>query len=137
MAPYFNNSGSDKQIRIISALCYISSGVVGLIYILLGGKNNQSMFFRFHFIQAILLGCFSVLVGWLGSGLSQFFSGLFGLMGGAGASIAVPLAIGLGYLFLAFQAVFLIACIWGVVQALRGKYADMPIVSKIVRSNLR
>jgi hypothetical protein len=33
--------------------------------------------------------------------------------------------------------VLLLADVWGIIQSLRGKYADMPVVSKIVRSNMR
>ena len=137
MAPYFNNSGSDKQIRIISALCYMSFGVVGLIYVLLNGKNNQSMFLRFHFVQSILLGCFYTLLNWLNCGMGQFFSGVFGLIGGAGANIGVPVLMGLSYLIMGVQAFIIIGCVYGLIWALRGKYADMPVVSKIVRNNVR
>jgi uncharacterized membrane protein len=64
MAPYFNNP-TDQRMRIMSALCYMSSGIIGLLYILLNGRNNESTFFRFHFIQAILLGIFTMLISFL------------------------------------------------------------------------
>jgi len=138
MAPYFNNnSASDKQIRAISAVCYMTAGIAGLIYILLNAKNNQSMFFRFHFFQAILLGIFASLFAWLGSFLGQFLGGILALFGSGGVGLAMTLDTGLMFLFKGLQIVFMVACAWGIIQSIRGKYAEVPIVSKLVRANLR
>jgi len=137
MAPYFNNSASDTQIRAISAVSYMTAGIAGLIYILLNAKNNQSMFFRFHFFQAILLGIFASLFAWLGSFLSQFLGGILGLFGGGAAGLAMMLSNVLGFVFMGLQIIFLIACVWGIIQSIRGKYAEVPVISKIVRANLR
>ncbi|MBS1992017.1 MAG: hypothetical protein JSS83_15950 [Cyanobacteria bacterium SZAS LIN-3] len=137
MAPYFNNSADDRKIRMIAALCYMTMGVAGLIYILFNAKNNQSMFLRFHFMQSLLLGIIVTLISWLSSGLGQFLSGLLGLFGSAGAGVAGPFFMIMSFVLQAVQIVYLGTCIWGVVQSARGKYVDMPVVGKIVRSNLR
>jgi len=136
MAPYFNNS-ADMRIRVISALCYLSLGVVGLIYIILQAKNNESQFFRYHFMQGILIGIFIMLVGWLGSTLGMTFGGILGLFGGATAGIQGTLMLILGLIVQLVTVVGYIAIVYGMVQSLRGKFADMPVVTKIVRNNLR
>jgi uncharacterized membrane protein len=136
MSPYFNNQ-ADTQIRIMSALCYMSSGIIGLIYILLNGKNNKSQFFMFHFMQALLIGIFMVLIGWAGGGISGFVMGFFGLFGSSLASVANIVGMGLALTMQLLTVVLIIADVWGIIQCLRGKFADMPVVSKIVRSNLR
>jgi len=136
VAPYFNDS-SDKQIRLVSALCYVSSGIVGLIYILLNGKNNRSQFFQFHFIQALLLGILMVLFSWAGSGIANFIMGVLGLFGPAAAGVAQTVGVCIGLALQLITVVLWIANIFGIVQCVRGKYADMPVVSKIARSNMR
>jgi uncharacterized membrane protein len=136
MAPYFNNS-ADKKIRIMSALCYLSWGIIGLIYILLNGKNNQSQFFRYHFMQGILIGIFVMLVGWTGNFLQVNIAAILGLFGDSLHQATGMILIGLGWIVEILKVVATIAMIYGTVQSLRGKFADMPIVSKITRTNLR
>jgi len=131
------NKSSDTQIRIVSALSYMSYGIIGLLYVLFNGKDNKSQFFQFHFIQAILIGVICMLVGWAGSGLGNFIGGTFGLFGGGVATAGSYISMGIGLIMQLVFVVLMIGNVYGVIQSLRGKYADMPLVSKIVRSNLR
>jgi uncharacterized membrane protein len=134
MAPYFNSS-PDKTLRIITALGYMSSGIICLIYLLVNSKQSENQFFRYHFYQSILLGIFAMLIGWAGSGLASFLGGIFGLAGGWSGGVLIIQAI--GWIATGCGIVIMVADVYGVIQSLRGRYADMPVVTKIVRSNMR
>ncbi|MBU6451648.1 MAG: hypothetical protein KGS72_07730 [Cyanobacteria bacterium REEB67] len=136
MSPYFNNQ-PDKKSRIIGALCYMSSGIIGLIYLLVDGKGSDNQFFRYHFYQAMLLGIFAVLISWTEQGLGMFIGGLFGLTGSAGAGVGSSVLMGIDLLGKLAAVVILVADVYGLIQCLRGKYADMPMISRLVRGNLR
>jgi uncharacterized membrane protein len=136
MAPYFNNSVSN-QIRLMCALCYMSMGIIGLIYMLFNGKDCKTPFFQFHFIQALMIGIFMTLVAWTGAGISGFVMGVLGLFGSGAMGAASVVAMGLGLLSKLIETVAMIGNIFGIIQSARGKYADMPVVSKLVRANLR
>ncbi len=64
MPSWNNQRGPDMVERVISGLCYLSFGLIGLLYIIVSGKSANSEFFRFHFMQAIVLGILGVLLGW-------------------------------------------------------------------------
>ena len=83
-----------------------------------------------------MLGIFAMLIGWAGSGLTSFLGGILGLAGGwSGGMLIVIQAI--GWIVAGCGIVIMVADVYGVIQSLRGKYADMPVVTKIVRSNMR
>jgi hypothetical protein len=62
--------------------------------------------------------------------------GFLGLFGSSLMGVSSAIGSILGLAMRLISAVLMIASIYGIVQSLRGKYADMPVVSKIVRSNL-
>src|SRR5262245_6479072 len=53
--PSSTGSKAPTMERIIGGLCYMSAGLIGLLYIIVTGKSNQTNFFRFHFLQSIVL----------------------------------------------------------------------------------
>jgi len=128
---------SDLLVKIISAVCYLTGGLAGLIYIIAGGRDNKSAFFRFHFFQAILIAMLFTLVTWTGSILSTTLAGVIGLFGPAALNQSGAIFSIVALIVQILSWSFSIIVIFGIVQSLRGRYLEIPWVSKIVRSNLR
>src|SRR5580693_6264968 len=95
--PYkrFNPQQPEMIEKIVSSLCYLSMGLVGLLYIIFSGRNSQSPFFRFNFLQSIILGIFSCLLSWTGQAVFSILNGIFGLAGGIGGQILPMIMSGL------------------------------------------
>jgi uncharacterized membrane protein len=123
----------DLTSRMISAACYLTAGIAGLIYIIMGGRDREALFFRFHFLQAILLTMIIMLCTWGLGFMTQIVGGILGLISPAIAGSAVGI---LAMAASALQIIMYIGCLVGLVQALRGRYIDLPVVSKLVRQNL-
>ena len=126
--------------RGIAGACYLSGGLIGLIYILFSGKYSNTTFFRFHFLQAIVLSIFIYLLGWTGTIIKDILGGIFGLIFsllGPLASFALALNIGIDWLlFLINKATFCLL-IYGCLFALLGKYAEIPGLSKLIYRQMR
>lgn len=133
--------------RAIAASCYLSCGLIGLIYILLSGKQANSSFFRFHFLQSIIIGLFTYLLGWVESIIKDIVAGISGVIiniFGHTANLFAP-AVGIisiingclgSLLFLVTSLAFLLL-LYGFVFALLGKYAEIPGLSRLVYRQLR
>jgi uncharacterized membrane protein len=135
--PWLNTKPPEAVEKGISGLCYLSFGLIGLLYIILSGKSSQSPFFRFHFLQAILLGILGVLLNWTAFAFAQILLGIFGMFGDAGATPSQFLAVGLGYLNRGVSCIGILLLVYGCIMALLGKYAELPIISKLVRQQMR
>lgn len=133
--PYANqhSNSSDTKMKLICAACYLTSGVAGLIYMIVGGKSRDVDFFKFHFYHAILLGLFLLLFGMAGGVLGSTISGILGLFGGMAAGLQATVLTGLGIVMKVIEIVSYIACLVGVVQSLRGKHIKIPVISNLVR----
>lgn len=119
--------------RIIAGLNYLTLGLSGLIYTIIQGRYSRTNFFRFHFLQAILLGIFGMLIGWTSNIFVSIVGGILQLIPGAGPEMINFLPLAIGYVL---QAGTLLL-VYGLVMSLIGKEAQIPIVSKIVRQQLR
>jgi uncharacterized membrane protein len=119
--------------RIISALCYLTLGLAGLIYTIVQGKHSRSSFFRFHFLQGILLGIFSMLLGWTSEIFINLVGGILQMIPGLGPEMIMVLPMTIGVILKLSSLVLL----YGVVMSLMGKEAPLPVVSKLVRQQLR
>lgn len=134
-----NNPKPELLERMISASCYLCCGLSGLIYILISGKNANSRFFRFHFLQSIIIGIFTYLLAWAESIARDICAGIIGLL-----NSILPLAAGIlgtinGILFLLIFIITKLAyllLLYGLVFALLGKYAEIPGVSRLVYRQL-
>src|ERR1700730_4152645 len=62
--------------RAIAGLCYLSGGLIGLLYIIISRSKSQSMFFRFHFLQSMILVVLGFLLGWTEGIMMQILGGL-------------------------------------------------------------
>lgn len=120
--------------RIISGLCYVTFGLLGLLYIIISGRSGQSGFFRFHFLQSIVLGILGMLISWSGNIFISLMGGLVGLMGPA---IAAPIIGGVNTTLLVVMWLGYILLGYGMLWAFMGKYAEIPFVSNLVYQQMR
>jgi len=120
--------------RTVAGICYLTVGLAGLLYIIVTGNKTQSLFFRFHFLQSIMLGIFLFLFQMAYGALSQILGGILGLIPGlhGGAVVMEPIAV----LMQGINIVVLIACAYGAIFAFMGKQAEIPGVSRLVRQQL-
>lgn len=131
------NASQQPQLleRVVSGLCYLSMGFVGLLYLILAGRNQPSSWFQFHFRQSIVLGILSFLIGWTGNILATLLGGVIGLFhaGFIGDQVIVVVV---QTFQLASQLMFLLMG-YGLIFALLGKEANIPLISNLVRDNWR
>jgi len=123
--------------KIISGLCYLSFGLIGLLYILVNGKSSDTGFFRFHFLQSILLGILLVLLNWTSAAMVGTITGLLGMFGSGLASVNSTVMMVIGTVFDTVAKAGLLLDLYGAVWALLGKYAEIPFISNLVRQNSR
>ncbi len=119
--------------RIISGLNYLTLGLSGLIYTIIQGRFARTNFFRFHFLQAILLGIFGMLIGWTSNIFVSIVGGILQLIPGAGPEMIMVLPLAISWILRLGTLLLL----YGLIMALLGKEAEVPVVSKIVRQQLR
>jgi len=135
--PWINPRSPEPVERIISALCYLSFGLIGLLYIIVNGKSSRDPFFRFHFMQAIVLGIIGVLLSWTANSVAYILSGILGLFGAAGASGNLALFPVIGSVMDVLSKVGILLNLYALIWALLGKYAEIPFLSNLVRQQIR
>jgi uncharacterized membrane protein len=137
--PRFNQkqSGPDKKEKIVSSLCYLSMGIVGLLYIIFSGRNSQSPFFRFNFLQSIVLWILSWLMGRAQEALVSTLAGIFGLAGALTANILPMITLGISVISGLITSVLYLVILYGCIWAMLGKNVEIPFISKVVRQNMR
>ena len=126
--------------RIVAAACYLSCGLIGLIYILFSGKDSNSSFFRFHFLQSIFIGIFTYLISWAEAIIKDILLGISGLILGIfapAASLITLIDSGIGLvIFLIIKLAYLLI-VYCFIFALLGKYAEIPGLSGLIYKQLR
>jgi uncharacterized membrane protein len=127
----------EKIEKAMAGLCYLTVGLIGLLYIILSGKSSQSPFFRFHFLQSIILGVLGCLISWAASIFLSIMLGILGLFGDAANSPTQLLCIGAGFLGRYGYLAGILLLLYGAVFAFLGRYAEIPIISKLVRQQMR
>lgn len=128
---------SETTMRVMSAVSYLTGGIAGLIYAMMNGRSSKDDFFRYHFMQALLVTMLFVFFSWCECHLVSIFSGILGIFGSAGAEASGMLGTALSLILLGVKLLYLLIVIAGVVQSFRGKYLDIPVVSKLIRINMR
>ncbi len=126
-------SNADTVERLVAGLCYMTLGLAGLIYTIIQGRYARTNFFRFHFLQSILLGIFGMLLNWTSSIFVQIVGGILQMIPGMGPQMIMFLPAGVDIILRAGMLLLL----YGLVMALLGKEAPIPLVSNIVRQQLR
>jgi uncharacterized membrane protein len=136
-----NNSPSGLE-RAIAAFCYPSGGIVGIIYIIISRSSTQSDFFRFHFLQSIVLALLTLLVKWSFGALDMMVGPLVPgmidllakMMSQDNANLVMSCLIqGLSSIFIVLALIGL----YGFIMAALGKLAEIPLISKVVRQQMR
>jgi uncharacterized membrane protein len=135
--PWINQRQPDFQEKAISALCYLTVGLIGLLYIILAGKSANSPFFRFHFLQAILLGVLGCLLSWTAGAFVSILSGMLGMFGEAASGPSSSILSGIEFLIRNIYMAGILLLGYGALWALLGKYAEIPFVSNLVRQQIR
>jgi uncharacterized membrane protein len=132
--PSFNPKNPVAVERTIAGLCYLSGGLIGLLYIIITRSQSQSMFFRFHFLQSMILVAIGILLN-LAVGVTQnILGGMLGLLNvGSPGVVLSYVAMGVG---LIMNAGFLLM-LYGMIMAFLGKFAEIPVISPLVRQNMR
>lgn len=126
--------------RVVSVLCYLTGGIAGIIYIIISRSSGQSSFFRFHFLQSIILGILSLLLSWALSAFTMiaeapfklFFDWMNTMIPNTGGAIANGLFFTVQLVFQALQ----LLPIYGLIFAALGKLAEIPFISNVVRQQL-
>lgn len=121
--------------KVCGGLSYCTFGIVGMIYMLFFSKGGeQSPLFRFHFFQSILLSIAAML---LRMGIQPLLGIIFQILGAVAPGVVAPLAGGVGIAELVVQGAFSLVLIYGMVFCFLGKFAEVPIISNVVRQNMR
>ena len=134
-----NENASVKE-RAIAVVCYLTAGLAGIIYIIISRSSGQSRFFRFHFLQSIVLGILSLMLAWCRDALmliaagpfTAFFNYLNTIMPNTGGMIANGILMVIGWVFTAFALLPFYALIF----AALGKYSEIPYISDVVRRQM-
>ncbi len=129
-----NQSSPEPAERIVAGLSYLTFGLVGLLYIIITGRNGQTPFFRFHFLQSIILGILGLLFSWATSIFVSLLAGILGILGPAVAVNAESIVV-ISVNVIGKAAYLLLP--YGMIWAFMGKYAHIPFISKLVYQQMR
>ena len=129
-----------KTERIVAVLCYLTAGLAGIIYIIISRSSYQAPFFRFHFLQSVIIGILAMLLSWaqgafgmIAAGPSEMLiKGLSDLVPNSGTMISDVILGAVGIIFTAFS----LLPIYGAIMAALGKYAEIPFISNVVRQQM-
>lgn len=127
------NLTPDTKQKVIVALSYLTSGIVGILYVILSKNRDESYFFRFGFFQSVVVAIIGWLLGSVFSTplMSVFSTGSQMITSGAIPDIMTLIAFVVGFVFgVALPG-------YGAIMALLGKSAHIPVLSPLVQRNLR
>lgn len=139
--PWTNLNQPTTLEKVVASLCYLTFGLAGLLYIILGGRRDQSDFFRFHFLQSILLGIIGLILGWTSGIFVTLITGILATLANfipaisqeLVAQVGAGVGLGLGYITNAG----LLLLLYGMIFAIMGRYAEIPLISNITRQQMR
>lgn len=121
--------------RIISGVCYLTGGLAGILYIIIA-RPNQTQFFRYHFLQSIILTIIFFLLNWCTGIFTMFIAGIVQMFtGGANAQSDAIIGGIVLTVTIVIQALYLLL-LYGMIGALLGKMPPIPLISKVVRQQM-
>lgn len=127
----------EKAAAAGSYIPFMVGFLLGIVYILAKGPGCDRSFFRFHFYQSIFLSVLLFLIQALGTGMAGVFIGTLRLFEGMIGSGAVGfLSDNLTIVNYTLMAPFALLVPYGMIFALMGRYANIPWVSRVIRSNM-
>jgi uncharacterized membrane protein len=132
--PWRSPSQPTKTERIVAGVSYLTFGIAGLLYMIFSKRGDQSDWFRFHFIQSIMISVIAALVGWGVGPLSDILVQCLSLISksvAAGAYDVIRVAMEV------FSWGTRILLLYGAIFAFLGRFAEVPFISSLVRQNMR
>ncbi len=136
-----NSRNYDKPFaieRIIAALSYLTLGMVGFIWLILGVlmKSNVRTFLKYHIFQSIFLAIAYYLICQL-LGLLMNVLSIIPIVNSVLVMLTFYLNMPLifGYSFIQF--IIYTILLYLMLTSLRGKYSYLPWISEIIKSNIR
>jgi uncharacterized membrane protein len=135
--PWVNTNQPTTMERVIGGICYLTCGIAGILYIVLSGKSEQSSFFRFHFLQSIILCIVAFLLSWCSGAFSFVTGGFLGVVSSIDPVSGVYAGKILTGLMKAIGIAFALLPIYGMIWCFLGKYAEIPFISRVVYQQLR
>lgn len=121
--------------RVISGVCYLTGGIAGILYIIIA-RPTQTQFFRFHFLQSIILTIIGFLLGWCQNIAAFIIQNAVVLAVGGSVEKAMPIV---ETIFTGINICMLLLGllpIYGMIGAFLGKMPPIPLISKVVRAQL-
>jgi len=135
--PWVNQNQPTALERVVGGLCYMTFGLAGLLYMIVSGRRGQTQFFRFHFLQSIILGIIGLLLSWASSIFFTLLQGLTGVLTPVLGNVAPAAQFWITQaVIVVFNATYLLL-IYGMIWAFLGKFAEIPFISNIVRQQMR
>lgn len=124
--------------RIIAASSYLTMGLVGFIWMVIGAVTKQTIrpFLMFNILQSVFLSISFFLL----SGLLSFVFGILSSIPFVGNIISTSMFYITMPMFLSFSVingVLTLFMLYLVVTSLLGLYSYIPWVSNIIRANVR
>ena len=135
------HNGYDKPYmieRIVSALSYLTSGVIGFVWLLIGifTKSNLRPFMKYHIFQSIFLAMGYFLLLQLLSMLGTVIN-MIPFVRNAVSMLIFPLVIPLAFGFSLIQIIICVIILYLVITSLMGRYSYIPWISDIINKNVR
>ncbi|MCC6977899.1 MAG: hypothetical protein IT343_06230 [Candidatus Melainabacteria bacterium] len=133
--PGYGGGGNNTEMleRAMAGLCYLTVGISGLIYTIIGGRFARTNFFRTHFLQAILLGIMGMLLGSCSSILANILGGILEMIPGMNSGMVMFIPITIAWII----RLGMLLLVYGLVMSLLGKYAPIPMITKLVNQQMR
>ena len=123
--------------KIVGALTYITMGMAGFIWLILGlfTKARLKPFLQFHIFQSIFLALgfavISLFVGWV-SNILSFIPLINKIVAQINFLLNMPWLFGYSFI----QVILYTFLFYLAIQAFRGKYSYVPWVSEIIGHNI-
>jgi uncharacterized membrane protein len=121
--------------RVISGVCYLTGGIAGILYIIIA-RPAQTQFFRYNFLQSIILTIIFFLLSWCNNIAAYFIQGAVQAAMGGNLEKSMPTV---EMIFTCVNVVMMLLGllpIYGMIAAFLGKMPPIPLISKVVRQQL-
>jgi uncharacterized membrane protein len=120
--------------KACAGLSYFTFGITGLLYMLFSKRTDQSDLFRFHMYQAVFISILGVLVSWAVWPLVGIIKNI---MSGVAPAAVGPFVTVVGGIDAIVTLVVTLVCVYGAVWAFLGKFAEIPVISNMIRTRIR
>jgi uncharacterized membrane protein len=120
--------------KACAGLSYVTFGITGLLYMLFSKRNDQSDLFRFHLYQAVFLSLLSVMISWA---IWPLLGIILNIMQAVAPAAVSPTESAIFWIARIISSGFYLLLLYGAVWAFLGKFAEVPVVSDMIRTRVR